>query len=262
MRALSVRKLLWLALALVLGAGCGLGNDYAVTVTWLINGTAPDPDLCRAVGVDRIRFTVLGPGKERALYANCDDQVLLEDDGYYYGGFVSTRSFEYDVRYRYRVEMLDRQGNLVENASYTDSFIVSWGDYLPWVLAPLELFAPAGDLAGVSGEWAIRGRKPSAADCQQLGAVSVAIDFASSTDENFDDAYEIVRGDCAAGTLISDGAVLAGGEYYVRYVLLDKDDKVIDEQPILDQTSRGAVLVVFAVDKRGTLRIDPVNFAP
>ena len=36
----------------------------------------------------------------------------VEGLGFYYGGFVSTSSFEYDVRYRYRVEMIDRQGNV------------------------------------------------------------------------------------------------------------------------------------------------------
>jgi hypothetical protein len=253
MRALPVFKLVLLAFTLALGAGCrfGIGNDYAVTVTWLINGTAPNRDLCKAMGVEAIRFTVLGPGKERTLHGNCDDQVLLEADSYYYGGFVSTRSFEYDVSYRYRVEMLDAQGKLVENATYTDHFEVSWGDDEPRVLVPLELFSPTGKLAGVSGEWKIEGHAPSASDCQRLGAESVAIDFASSTDQYFDDAVEIVRADCAAGKVISDGAVLEQGEYNVRYVALDKDGKVVADV-IADQ--------LYVVDTRGTLDIETVDF--
>lgn len=254
MRAFPVQRLLLLlAFTLALGAGCrfGIGNDYAVTVTWLINGTAPSRSLCKAMGVESIRFTVLGPGKERTLHGNCDDQVLLESDGYYYGGFVSTRSFEYDVSYRYKVEMLDAQGKLVENATYTDRFEVSWGDEEPWVLVPLELFSPTGQLAGVSGQWTIEGRKPDATDCQRLGADTVAIDFASSTDQYFDDAVEIVRADCTAGTVVSDGAVVEEGEYNVRYVALDKDGKVVSDV-IADQ--------LYVVDSRGTLAIEKIDF--
>jgi hypothetical protein len=211
------------------------------------------------MGVESIRLTVLGPGKERTLHGNCDDQVRLKADGYYYGGFVSTRSFEYDVTYDYRIEMLDARGNLVENATYDDRFTVSWGDDEPWVLVPLELFSPLGDVAGVSGDWTINQRKANSADCTQLGAVSVAIDVASSTDDAFDDAVEVVRADCATGTVTSDGAALAEGEYYVRYVALDKDDKVIQSVVILESGSRSPPLI-HIVDSRGTLRIDPVDF--
>jgi hypothetical protein len=262
MRALSARTLLLLAFSLALGAGCrfGIGNDYAVTVTWLINGTAPSPELCRAQGVDQIRFTVLGPGKERALYADCEEQVLLESDGFYYGGFVSTRSFEHDVRYRYRVEMIDRQGKVVQNAGYTDTFEVSWGDELPWVLVPLELFSPEGTLAGVRGEWTFERRKANAADCMALGAVTVAIDVASSTDPEFQDSFEIVRADCATGTVVSDGPALAEGEYYVRYVALDADDEVVEEVVIFDTGPNRDLPLLHVVDGGGTLRIAPIDF--
>jgi hypothetical protein len=234
----------------VLGAGCGVGSDYAVTVTWLINGTAPSSSLCSAQGIDRVRFTVLGPGKERSLYADCDAQVLL-DDGYYYGGFVSTESFEYDVRYRYRVEMLDEHGDVVQDAGYSDTFEASYGDYLPWVLTPLELFSPTGRVAGVSGTWTIEGRKANPTDCERLGAVSIAIDFASSTDSYFEGALEIVRADCATGSVISDGAVVSEGEYNVRYVALDENNEVISEviaEPL------------YVVQEPGTLKIDAADF--
>lgn len=261
MRALSAPTLLLLAFTLALG-GCrfGIGNDYAVTVTWLINGTAPTPELCRAQGVDQIRFTVLGPGKERALYADCEEQVLLESDGFYYGGFVSTRSFEYDVRYRYRVEMIDRQGKVVQNAGYVDSFEVSWGDELPWVLIPLELFSPEGTLAGLSGEWTLDRQKATAAACAELGATTIAIDVASSTDLDFVDSYEIASADCAAGGVVSDGPVLAEGEYLVRYVALDEDDEVVDEIVIMDTGPNRDLPLLHVVDGPGTLRILPVDF--
>jgi hypothetical protein len=255
-------QLLWLVVsALLLGfgsTGCGVGNDYSVTVTWLINGTAPNRSLCAAQGVDRIRFTVLGPGEERSLYAECEQQVLLPDDGLYYGGFVSTDSFEFDVTYDYRVEMLDARGLPLPDVGYTDSFRVSYldSDYLPWVLTPLELFAPAASspstgLAGVSGTWTLDGRKANPADCDRLGAVSVAIDFASSTDPEFEDSVEILRADCSAGSVISDGTAVLGGEYNVRYVALDENGDVVSE-------FRSGQLYI--ADERGTLRIEPADF--
>jgi hypothetical protein len=251
MRSFSARTLLLLAFALTLGAGCGVGSDYAVTVTWLINGTAPSRELCESQGVDRIRFTVLSPGKERSLYADCDSRVTLAVDGLDYGGFVSTNSFSYGTSYRYRVDMVDANGGTVAGASYTDSFVVDYGDEEPWVLTPLELFSPFGDLAGVSGEWTIAGQKASLDACQKLGAVSVAIDFASSTDLDFVDAVPIVQADCAEGLVFSDGAVLDEGEYNVRYVALDAGDKIVDEV-IADQ--------LYVVDARGTLDIETIDF--
>jgi len=261
MRALSAPPLLLLVFTLAL-AGCrfGIGNDYAVTVTWLINGTAPSAELCRAQGVDRIRFTVHGPGKERALYADCEEQVLLESDGYYYGGFVSTRSFEYDTRYRYSVEMLDRQGNVVQNSGYSDTFEVSWGDELPWVLIPLELFSPEGTLAGVKGQWTFDRNKADAAACAELGATTIAIDVASATDLDFEDSYEIVRADCATGSVTSDGPVLAEGEYLVRYVALNEEDDVVDEVVIMDTGRNRDLPLLHVVDAPGTLNILPIDF--
>jgi hypothetical protein len=261
MRSFSARTLSLLAFALTLGAGCsfGVGSDYAVTVTWLINGTAPSSALCESQGVDRIRFTVLSPGNERSLYADCDSRVTLAVDGLDYGGFVSTSSFSYGVSYRYRVDMVDANGRTVqveangtlEDASYTDTFTVDYGDEEPWVLTPLELFSPSGDLAGISGEWTIDGQKATADGCQKLGAVSVAIDFASSTDLYFDDAVEIANTDCAAGIVFSDGAVLDEGEYNVRYVALNESNEVVGEV-IADQ--------LYVVDAPGTLDIETIDF--
>lgn len=236
---------------LLLGAtGCDLGHDYRVTVTWLINGAAPSRALCRENGVDRVRFTVLSPGKRRSIEADCDQRLQL-DDGYYYGAFDSTRSFNYGVRYQYRVEMLDASGDALPDLSYDDSFRVFYGDYTPWVLAPLELFNPMGDLASLTAAWTLDGKQASAEACKRLGATVVAVDFASSTDTNFDDAVEMARADCADGELITDREVLAEGEYNVRYVALDDDNKIVQE---IDLDA------AYVVDQAGTLDIDGVDF--
>lgn len=256
MRSFAVLKLLLLVLALTLGTGCsfGVGSDYAVTVTWLINGTAPSKALCASQGVDRIRFTVLAPGKQRSLYADCDAQVTLSDN-LPYGGFITTASFEYGTEYRYRVEMVDANGNTIEDesftASYSDKFQVYPEDDQPWVLTPLELFSPDGDLAGISAEWTIGGQKANDDTCQRIGAVAVAVDFASSTDTEFEDAFEMLNVDCADGIAFSDGAVLDEGEYNVRYVALDADGDVVREV-VAEQ--------LYVVDAPGTLDIETVDF--
>lgn len=256
MRFPSLSKLVLLALSAVLGlssTGCrfSVGGDYAIGVTWLINGTAPSRQLCEENGVDRVRLTILSPGKERTLEGDCDEQIYYDYDGLYYGGFISDDSFDYDVRYRYRIEMLDSQGRPLDGLGYTDTFRVSWGDDDPWVLVPLELFSPTGRLAAVTGAWTIERRKANAQDCERLGASSVAIDFASSTDPDFVDPVEMVRADCATGQVFSDGAVVGEGEYNVRYVALDADGDVVQDV-IADQ--------LYVVDKKGTLDIETVDF--
>ena len=121
----------------------------------------------------------------------------------------------------------------------------------PWILSPLELFNPMGDLAGLTGEWTINGKKASPNDCDRLGATTVAIDVASSTDTKFDDFVEMVRADCADGVVISDREVLAEGEYLVRYVALDDSDEVVQE---IDMDG------AYIVDQAGTLDVETVDF--
>ncbi|HEX6241417.1 MAG TPA: hypothetical protein VFZ61_11005 [Polyangiales bacterium] len=249
---MRVRSSLLLALlAATTATGCSVDNDYAVTVTWLINGTAPSDSLCRDQGVESVRFTVLGPGDRRTIEAPCTDRLTL-DDGYAYGAFDSTPSFEYGVRYNYRVEMLDRAGRPLPEVSYEDQFTVYAEDYTPFVLAPLELFSPLGSMAALTAAWGIEGRAASPNDCDRLGATTVAIDVASSTDFDFEQSVEVARADCADGLLETVEGVLAEGEYNVRYVALDADDDLVQEVRLEDE--------YYAVDRPGTLDLTGVDF--
>lgn len=221
-----VRSILYACLFMLLAScGFGTGNDYAVTVTWLINGSAPSLALCKANGVDRIRFTVRTPSKKRTLEAPCESSVGLVDyetgDTLPYGGFTTTDSFRYEVSYRYEVAMLDRNGAPLPGLSYEDSFQVYLDDEQPWPLRPLELFAPLGPTAVVDAQWDIAGSAPTAESCAQLGATEVAIDVASSTDYDFVDPVEVARASCVDGRLVTEERVLAEGEYWIRYVALD-----------------------------------------
>ena len=235
----------------VSASGCDFDTGYAVTVTWLINGTAPSQALCDDQGVERVRLTLLGPGSQRVIEASCSEQMTL-DDGYAYGAFNTTSSFDYGKVYEYRVEMIDHSGRRVPMAFYEDTFYIDYGDPEPWVLPPLELFSPQGTMAALTAAWGIEGRDANATDCDRLGATSVAIDVASSTDENFELFDEVARGDCADGLIETGEGVLAEGEYLVRYVALDEDDNVIQEVYLDDE--------YYLVDRPGTIDLTGVDF--
>lgn len=245
-----------LALLSTSALGCGLssGSDYGVTVTWLINGTAPSRALCRANGVDRIRFTVRKPGKKLSLEAACESAIgLADEEGNVlpYGGFTTTASFNYETNYRYEVAMLDSAGKVLSGLSYEDSFQVYYNDEQPWPLRPLELFAPLGDTAVVDAAWTVGAQEASEALCSQLGASDVAVDVASSTDFDFVDPVEVARGVCSDGRIVTDQAVLAEGEYWVRYVSLDAEGNELDAV---------AAEQLYIIDAPGEIEIEEVDF--
>jgi hypothetical protein len=247
------------ALAPLIATGCTYdsGHDYAVTVTWLINGTSPSEELCEAQGVAQVRFTVESPSKRRSLTADCDASIVSAYDGLRYGGVHTTVSFDYGVPYDYEVQMLDRDGEAIPELGYRETFQVHFGDELPIELRPLELWDPErAPIASVFASWSIGGAAPTSASCARLGADEVAIEIASSTDATFEDYVEIANGKCADGELDTREPVLGEGEYVVRYVLFSADDEPLQEIPLAD----GDALIPFIVKQPGELAIDPVDF--
>jgi hypothetical protein len=246
------------AVALAITTGCSFdgGSDYAVTVTWLINGTSPSEELCESQGVARVRFTVRSPSKRRVLETDCDRSIVSAWDGLRYGGLRTTVSFDYDVSYDYEVQMLDDDGNAIPELGYRDSFEVHYAEDLPLELAPLELWDPTRrPIASVFGSWSLGGAVPTSALCGE--ADEVAIEVASSTDADFVDYVEIAAAKCADGELDTRAAVLAEGEYVVRYSLYDAQDELLDEVPLVD----GDQLIPFVVKEPGVLEIDAVDFS-
>jgi len=219
------------ALAFVSGCAFDSGHDYGVQVTWLINGTAPDAATCKAMGVDRVRFTVTSSAKKRVLDAPCDSTESIWVNGNFedYGAFTTTDSFDYGVTYKYEVAMIGNDGEVVDGVRYADTFQVFYGDELPWALAPLELFAPGGDIASLYASWTIDGKSADVALCEQLGASYVAIDVASSTDQDFVDYVEMARESCDTGEIVTSDPVLTYGQYLLRYVALGEGDEVLSE---------------------------------
>jgi hypothetical protein len=202
-------------------AGCAFdpGHDYGVTTTWLLNGAAPDAGRCAELSIDRFKLTMQGPDSPLVLEASCDTTLLIE--GVVYGGFETTVSFDYGVLYDYTVEALDRQGAVLY--SYASSVSALYGDFIPVDLDTLDVFEPSGSLASYTARWAFDGGD-LAQECAQNGVETVELWITTVTDPSFDFPALLDGAPCAAGEIVSDGKVLASGDYLVRYVALDDRD--------------------------------------
>jgi hypothetical protein len=237
------------AVSILLGScSLDLAHDYAVIVPWLINGVAPSQEQCRDHGVERVRFTVTS-GDFSPLEGACGEGIEF-DDGSRYGGFVTTDSFDFDERYEYVIEMIDAKGKVVDGLTVTDWFRVDYyGDEaLPYLLNPLELFEPSGDVASFEGEWTAGDEV--GAGCQALGISEVVLWVTSFTDPTFANAIELASAPCGDGHIASDGAVLAAGDYLLMYEALAASGARVDASDAIEAI----------VEEPGLLTIDTVRF--
>lgn len=217
--------------ALSSAGGCGFdpGHDYAVTSTWLLNGAAPDATRCKELGIAQFRLTMNGPGPATTLQAACERTLQIERVTY--GGFETTRAFDFGVAYEYRVEALDAQGHVLyafpapEQAPLVVS--ATQGDFVPVDLYTVDVFEPFGDVASFSAAW-VFGDSDLATDCARNGIKRVQLWVASATDPEFVDYDVVSTSACKDGKVASDGNVLARGEYFVKYVALDDRDAVAE----------------------------------
>src|SRR3712207_3917462 len=100
-----------LAVASLAGCSSSPQGDYQVAVSWLLNGTTPSAEQCREQGVARARFEVWSDNgrKLQTLESNCAS-VLTLSDGNDYGGFLTTRAFEWDRSYQFELTLVDASG--------------------------------------------------------------------------------------------------------------------------------------------------------
>lgn len=206
------------ALLGALASGCSFdpGHDYAVTSTWLLNGATPDESRCKELGITEFRLTMNGPGPATEVSAACDETLRIGEVTY--GGFETTRSFDYGVQYDYTVDALD--GNDKALYSYDASITAYYGDYLPVDLNTVDVFAPSGKIASYSAQW-VFSEDDIADDCEKNQVEEVEIWIASATDPNFFDPIVLSTSNCEEGQVVSEGKVLARGEYFFKYVALD-----------------------------------------
>ncbi|MET0283387.1 MAG: hypothetical protein ABW352_02915 [Polyangiales bacterium] len=211
-------------------SGCSNNGDYQVAVSWVLNGTTPNAQMCAEHGIARARFVVTGPGGSRSkvLEANCSDTVTLSD-GFEYGGFFTNDTFEWDTRYSYTLTLVDAAGNDV-SVPASATFEVPWADYATtYELSYLDYVAPVGRSASLSGEWqfATGSQATVAADCTAAGIARVRIMATSALDnETLADSVQVAVADCAAGRFVSNEPVLATGDYLFFYQALRADGSV------------------------------------
>jgi hypothetical protein len=219
-----------LASCLLSLSGCGNPGDYQVAVSWVINGTTPSVDMCQEHGIARARFEVRSEGgrRKKILEADCADTIMLSD-GYDYGGFYTSDSFDWDTRYDYTLTLVDAAGKPV-SVPASDSFQLGWDDQADvFELNFLDYVNPVGRSASLTGEWQFANGSAAtvAADCTAANIARVRIMATSSLDsDTLADAVPVAEADCSAGRFVSNGPVLATGDYLFFYQALRADGTV------------------------------------
>jgi hypothetical protein len=221
-----------LALTLALtgfASACERQGDYTVAVSWLINGTAPSPEMCLEQGIAKARFEVSGYGDTpQSIEADCASTIELYDDelGYLeYGGFLTKRSFDWATDYSYTLTLLDAQGRPVSNPG-SSSFWLDYGEDDFYELPYLDYFQPQGQAAAVHGEWSV-GNGDLATECAKGRIARVELMVSSALDIDRVDREAIGDAPCAAGAFTSPGKVLANGYYHFWYEALSSDGSFI-----------------------------------
>ena len=242
---------LCLACSVVAGCTFDTDDDYAVVPSWAINGLVPTDEECAAFGVDHVEFRLTRPKTTRVLTASCSEAIEYDDgtDTVQLGGFVTSAHFEFGRTYEYEISLVDKNGKVVHGARAAGSFQVYASDAVPWLLHPVEIFEPQGDVASYSGAWSVGASLEEG--CAELGIEKVGL-FATS-DFDLDLEREVQLGElvpCTDGLITSGGPALAFGRYLVRYVAFDARNAVVDETDY----------IVVEVDQPGDVALDRVLF--
>ncbi|HEX5657677.1 MAG TPA: hypothetical protein VFX59_10805 [Polyangiales bacterium] len=218
-----------LALCLSSLAGCSTDGDYQVAVSWIINGTTPSAEMCQEHGIARARFEVRSQGGSRmkTVEGDCAELITLSTD-VDVAGFYTSDAFEWDTRYNYTLTLVDAAGTPVSLPA-SASFQVGYGQADVFELNYLDYVAPVGRSASLTGEWQFaNGSQASVAtDCAAAGISRVRILATSALDyETLADSVTVAEADCSAGRFVSNGPVLATGDYLFFYQALRADGTV------------------------------------
>jgi hypothetical protein len=217
-------------------SGCTLGpsGDYKVAVSWLINGTEPNADLCAEQRIARFRFEVrTGAGHAlKTIESDCAATIKLSN-GNVYGGFLTTTSFDWETDYYYSLTPLDAAGTALADATES-SFVVRWDEADIWELRPLDYLQPVGAAASLGGEWRVHGDSEDvAAACAAADIKTVRILASSALDEELVDAVQIADAPCSDGKIVANTKTLARGFYNFFYEAVSSGGSIVaDGDPI------------------------------
>ncbi len=202
---------------------CGAGdNDYAVIVSYVVNGLAPTSEECALQGIKLVRLSIDSGTRTRTLESECGESSIFLDDGYEYGGFRTNQWFEYGVLYRYELEMIGVNGEVLIPGSGT--FVADYGNVTPVILPTLDFFAPrtpGGEIATVTGAFSVGETPDLAQACADAGINRVELWVYSVFDEAGEYYDRVLYTPCDAGTLDSGTPLLNRGDYWISYVALN-----------------------------------------
>ncbi len=216
-----------LALCLAFLSGCNNNGDYQVAVSWVINGSTPSPDTCAEHGIARARFEVRSEGGKRVktLEGDCATTITLSDGGNY-GGFYTNSSFDWDTRYDYTLTLVNASGNPVSTPA-SASFQIGFDQADVFELNYLDYVNPVGTSASLTAEWQFANGSAAsvAADCaaQGISRVSVLATSALDDPQARADAVQVAVADCSSGRFVSNGPILATGNYFFFFQALRPD---------------------------------------
>jgi hypothetical protein len=235
--------------------GCSNTSDYAVVISWAVNGFAPTQEVCDFHGIKSVRLTIPDGAEKRTVEGRCADTLTLSD-GYDYGGFVTTEWFEFGAVYSYQLQMIATNGDIIIADSGT--FRAEYNDYTPVELATLNFFAPrqpGGEIASVTGSYSFAGTPDLAQACNDKRVNRVELWVYSVLDFDYQFPDRALFNECPVGTLDSGPPLLNPGDYLISYVALDYTSEasfqVVQE---LDP-------IPVVVDQAGTVELPHAEFS-
>lgn len=236
--------------------GCNSNDEYAVVVSWAVNGFAPTQAECDFHGIKSVRLTIPDGARKRTIEGECARSLVLASDGFQYGGFVSTEFFEYGAVYSYQLDMIGTNGEVLIPNSGT--FVADWGQVVPVELPTLDFFAPVavgGEIATVTGSFSVGADEDLAQACAAAGMNRVELWVYSVLDFEYAYPARALYAPCDSGVLDSGTPLLNPGEYYVTYVALDYESE--QRFTVIEESD----LISVYVDEPGNVPLTPWSFA-
>jgi hypothetical protein len=237
-------------------AGCGSGtDDYAVVVSYVVNGLAPTQEECAFQGIKSVRLTVESGATRKSVESACGESTVFLDDGYEYGGFVTTEWFEFGALYRYQLDMIGVDGQVLIPGSGT--FAADYYDVTPAQLPTLDFFAPrtpGGEIATVTGSFTVGAGGDLAQSCAVAGINRVELWVYSVLDGTGEYYDRALYAPCETGTLDSGTPLLNPGDYFISYVGLNYVSET--NYTVVEESEAVPVTVLQA----GNVALDPYVF--
>ncbi len=200
------------------------GTDATAEAVWTIDGVAPSPASCAALGVARVRIAFQNGAEwyeHPTLSAPCT------------AGRIDTRPTPVILAGSWvmQVQALDATNAIVAQGMAA-SLNVTPGSHVQ--MDPIGFsggaFNPLGSDATVAGAWQLNTRMPTADSCYALGIDRVRIALYATTDTAFENGVMVYQAQCSAGRFDSRPmAVIRAGTYLWALEALDSTGALVSE---------------------------------